>query len=58
MTNRPDYVCRAEERHNILANIASLRDERKKLKRNVLLTNYNENKIPPNPLGTFKLLYI
>jgi len=51
MENRPDYICRAEERKTILTNLANLRDERKQLKRNMLITNSNENNIPPNPLG-------
>lgn len=53
MTNRPDYVCRAEERRHILNDMACLRDERKQLKRNLLITNSHENNIPPNPLGNF-----
>lgn len=53
MTNRPDYVCRAKERQNILTDIAKLRDNRKQLKRNMLITHNYENKIPPNPLGNF-----
>jgi len=51
MINRPDYICRAKERQNILSNLASLRDKRKQLKRDMLITNNNENKVPPNPLG-------
>lgn len=51
MMNRPDYICRAEERQNILSHIASLRNERKKLKRDILLTNNCQNQLPPNPLG-------
>lgn len=58
MTNRPDYICRAEERQNILSNIANLRDKRKKLKRDMLITNKNENKVLPNPLGIFYFLYL
>jgi len=51
MTNRPDYICRAQERQTILTNLASLRDKRKQLKRDMLITNNYENNIPPNPLG-------
>jgi len=51
MTNRPDYICRAEKRQTILTNLATLRDERKQLKRDMLITNNYENNIPPNPLG-------
>lgn len=51
MTNRPDYICRAEERQDILTNLAILRDERKQLKKDMLIVNTTENKVPPNPLG-------
>lgn len=54
MTNRPDYINRAEKRQNILTDIAGLRDERNKLKKELLITHHNnENKVPPNPLGNF-----
>ncbi|XP_022183708.1 inner centromere protein A-like isoform X3 [Myzus persicae] len=56
MENRPDYICRAEERKTILTNLASLRDERKQLKRNMLITNNNENKVPPNPLAVKRVM--
>lgn len=56
MANRPDYVDRAEERRNILNDLASLRDERKQLKRNLLVSNDCKNKVPPNPLGNFKFV--
>lgn len=51
--NRPDYICQAEKRQNILSDLANLRDKRKQLKQDLLLTNNTENKIPPNPLGSF-----
>lgn len=51
MINRPDYIHRAEERRKILNDIASLRDKRKQLKKDLLLTNNNANNVPPNPLG-------
>uniref|UniRef100_A0A2S2P1K7 Alstrom syndrome protein 1 n=1 Tax=Schizaphis graminum TaxID=13262 RepID=A0A2S2P1K7_SCHGA len=54
--NRPDYICRAEERQNILTNLASLRDKRKELKKDMLITNNNENKIPPNPLAVKRIM--
>lgn len=50
--NRPDYICRAEERQNILSNLASLRDKRKQLKRDFLFRNNLVNKLPSHPLGT------
>ncbi|KAE9539405.1 hypothetical protein AGLY_004657 [Aphis glycines] len=56
MINRPDYICRAKERQNILSNLASLRDKRKQLKRDMLITNNNENKIPPNPLAVKRIM--
>lgn len=51
MINRPDYVCRAEERQNILTDMASLRNKRKQLKRDLLITNNFENNVPPHPLS-------
>lgn len=51
MVNRPDYVCRAKERQNILADLVNLRDQRKQLKRDLLISNDHNNEIPPNPLG-------
>ncbi|XP_008185356.1 probable WRKY transcription factor protein 1 isoform X2 [Acyrthosiphon pisum] len=56
MTNRPDYICRAEERQTILTNLASLRDERKQLKRDMLMTNNYENNVPPNPLAVKRVM--
>lgn len=53
--NRPDYICRAVERQNILSDLANLRNERRKLKTNLLISNNFEKHIPPNPLG--KMLY-
>lgn len=58
MTNRPDYICRAEERQNILSDISNLRNERKILKTNLLLTNNFDKKIPPNPLSNFLWKYV
>lgn len=55
MFNRPDYVCRAEKRQNILTEIANLRDKRKPIKRELLMTNYTNNRVPPNPLGNTTL---
>lgn len=51
MINRPDYVNRAKERQNILTSIASLREKRKQLKRELLTTNSFGNNVPPNPLS-------
>ncbi|XP_060876228.1 myb-like protein U isoform X1 [Metopolophium dirhodum] len=56
MTNRPDYICRAEERQTILTNLASLRDERKQLKKDMLMTNNYENNLPPNPLAVKRVM--
>ncbi|XP_025195028.1 putative uncharacterized protein DDB_G0282133 isoform X2 [Melanaphis sacchari] len=56
MTNRPDYICRAEERQNILTNLTKLRDKRKQLKREMLITNNIENKVPPNPLAVKRVM--
>ncbi|VVC28098.1 ALMS motif [Cinara cedri] len=56
MKNRPDYICRAEERQTILTNIASLRDKRTKLKRDMLIANHNRTKVPPNPLAIKRVM--
>lgn len=56
-SNRPDYVCRAEKRQNILSDLANLREERRNLKKNILLLNSCENNIPPNPLSNFVIIF-
>ncbi|XP_050430260.1 MATH and LRR domain-containing protein PFE0570w-like isoform X2 [Adelges cooleyi] len=56
LSNRPDYVYRAQERQNILSDLASMRDHRKQLKRELLLTNNKENTVPPNPLALKRIM--